>query len=179
MDGMDDAALIYLALHGNQEAANILFRRYYLNISDYFKAQIWDQEITQDLAQETFLKAWKNLSQVRSSFSGWLHMIAHRVLVDYLRQRQRYPPPASLTHEHDREDRQFSIEAQLLISEDIQEELKNMPDMQHECMKLTITEQLTPDEVAQRLGLKISTVRTYISEGRKKLKDAIFHAREQ
>ena len=179
MDGMDDAALIYLALHGNREAANILFRRYYLNIADYFKTQTWDQEITQDLAQETFLKAWKNLSQVRSSFSAWLHMIARRVLVDYLRQRQRYPPPSSLTHEYDREDREFSVEAQLLMREDIQEELKNMPEMQRECMKLIITEQLTPDEIAQRLELKISTVRTYISDGRKKLKNAIFDTGEQ
>jgi len=178
MDGMDDADLICLALHGDREAANILFRRYYLNISEYFKAQTWDPEITQDLAQETFLKAWKNLSQVRTSFAGWLHMIAHSVLIDYMRHRQRYPPPSSLTYEHDREDEHFSTEAGILMREDVQEELKDMPRMQRVCMKLTITEQLTPDEVAQRLGLKIGTVRTYISDGRKKLKDAIFHSRE-
>lgn len=178
MDGMDDAALIFLALHGNREAANVLFRRYYPNVSDYFKTRTWDQELTQDLAQETFLKAWKNLAQVRNNFGAWLHTIANRVLADHLRQKQRYPSPSSLTDEHDREDKQLSVEAQLLMREDIQAELKAMPNMQRACMKLIITEQLTPDEIAQRLGLKISTVRTYICDGRKKLKDAIFHTNE-
>jgi len=177
-DAMNDSDLVYLALQGNQQAADILFRRYYPSTFRYFKVQVRDQEVAQDLAQETFLKAWKNLPQVRKSFSGWLHTVAHSVWQDYLRRKQHSLHLSSLATEFDREDGQLAVETRILMREDIRDEIKKMPIMQQKCMELTIMEQLTPEEIVVRLGLKIGTVRTYISDGRNKLRKALFQSEE-
>jgi RNA polymerase sigma-70 factor (ECF subfamily) len=177
MDAKNDSDLIGLALEGNQDAGDILFLRYYSKISSYFKARVWDQEVVQDLAQETFFRAWKKLPQVRESFGGWLHKIARSVLMDFFRSGFCHPSFSSLTHEFDREDsQQLSLEARILMRENIQEAFERLPPLQQRCLELTIVEGLTPSEIARQLKLKESTVKTYVSHGRKVLRNAIFHS---
>jgi RNA polymerase sigma factor (sigma-70 family) len=179
MDAMDDSDLVYRALQGDQIAANTLFHRYYPNIFRYFKMRMWDQDVAQDLAQETFLKAWKNLTQVHTNFGGWLHTIAFSVLGDYLRRKRSSLPSSPLPLEFEREGEPFSVEEYILVMDTIQEELRKMPIKEQECIKLTTVEQLTVEEIAERLKLTVGTVRTYISSGRNRLRKAIFLTEEK
>lgn len=77
------------AQSGDREAASELVSLFYERIFAYFRRLCRNEEDAADLTQKTFLKSWAGLSsfQNRSSFSTWLHGIAHHVYVDARRKR--------------------------------------------------------------------------------------------
>lgn len=79
------------AKNGDRAAASELVTQFYERIYAYFRRLCGNEEDASDLTQKTFFKVWVSLSayQGRSSFSTWLHGIAHHVYVDWRRQSQR------------------------------------------------------------------------------------------
>jgi len=76
------------AQEGDLAAASELVTQYYRRIFAYFRRLCGNDEDAADLTQKTFLKFWRSLQsyQRRSTFSTWLHGIAHHVYVDWCRQ---------------------------------------------------------------------------------------------
>src|SRR5215510_5641301 len=74
---------------GDRQAASELIALFYERIYSYFRRLCGNEEEGADLTQKTFCKVWLSLGsfQGRSSFSTWLHGIAHHVYLDWLRQR--------------------------------------------------------------------------------------------
>ena len=77
------------AQDGDREAASELVQLSYEKVFAYFRRLCGHEEDAADLTQKTFRKAWLSLSsfQGRSSFSTWIHAIAHHVYVDWRRRR--------------------------------------------------------------------------------------------
>jgi RNA polymerase sigma-70 factor (ECF subfamily) len=73
---------------GEIEAASRLVTLFHQRVYSYF-ARLCPAEDAEDLTEKTFFKAWTSMSSYRggSSFSTWLHSIAHHVYVDWRRQR--------------------------------------------------------------------------------------------
>ena len=65
---------------GDPEAGHSLVREQYPGVYRYLFYLCGQRETAEDLAQETFLQAWRHLHQFqgRSSLACWLHRIAHR-----------------------------------------------------------------------------------------------------
>jgi RNA polymerase sigma-70 factor (ECF subfamily) len=76
---------------GDRAAASELVTQFYERIYAYFRRQCSNDQDASDLTQKTFFKVWVSLAnyQGRSSFSTWLHGIAHHVYVDWRRQHAR------------------------------------------------------------------------------------------
>jgi RNA polymerase sigma-70 factor (ECF subfamily) len=74
---------------GDCEAASELVTLYYERIYSYLRRLCGGDDEAADLTQKTFCKTWSSLGsyQGRSSFSTWLHGIAHHVYVDWRRQK--------------------------------------------------------------------------------------------
>ena len=72
---------------GDSAAASALIALYYERIFIYFRRLCGNDEDGQDLTQKAFVKVWSSLRsyQGRSSFSTWIHGIAHHVYVDWRR----------------------------------------------------------------------------------------------
>jgi RNA polymerase sigma-70 factor (ECF subfamily) len=79
------------ARSGDKAAASELVQQFYQRIFAYFRRLCGSEEDAADLTQKTFSKAWTSLVsyQGRSSFSTWLHGIAHHVYVDWRRKPNR------------------------------------------------------------------------------------------
>lgn len=79
---------------GNRAAASELLTLFYAKIFVYFRRLCGSDGDAEDLTQKTFLKVWLGLStyQGRSTFSTWIHGIAHHVYVDWLRRCDRLDP---------------------------------------------------------------------------------------
>ena len=77
------------AISGDRNAASELVTLFYERIYAYFRRLCRNEEDAADLTQKTFLKVWAALGsfQNRSSFSTWLHGIAHHVYVDEWRKK--------------------------------------------------------------------------------------------
>jgi len=85
-----DQQLIAQYLKGNEQSLEILIKRYLKPIYSFVYKDIGNQEKAQDITQEVFLKAWRNLKKFdkKKSFKSWLFTIAKNSSIDFLRQKK-------------------------------------------------------------------------------------------
>ena len=89
---MHDIALIgQVLIFGNRRAFDSLVRKYQGAVRRFLlNLTAGDKALSDDLAQETFIKAYTSLEtyKKRSNFSTWLYRIAYNVFYDYIRSRK-------------------------------------------------------------------------------------------
>ena len=102
MERENDAQLVREVLSGNDEAFNILVQKYQKGIHALVWRKIGDFHYAEDIAQETFIKAYEKLSTLKepSQFAGWLYVIANRLCINWL---QRHKPTTQSRGGHIRE----------------------------------------------------------------------------
>ena len=87
MGKISDLTLIaQVVMFDNKRAFDSLVKEYQSRVRKFFLAQtLGDEPLSDDLAQETFVKAYLKISTFRgtSSFSTWLFRIAYNVYYDY------------------------------------------------------------------------------------------------
>ncbi|HEX9889978.1 MAG TPA: sigma-70 family RNA polymerase sigma factor [Nitriliruptorales bacterium] len=86
-----DPVMIRAAAAGDLDAFERLVRRYQEPVWRFLRGLVSDRALAEDLAQETFLRAFDRLDSFgfRSRFSTWLFQIARNLAVDSLRRRER------------------------------------------------------------------------------------------
>ena len=89
MDGADD--LIARARRGDEEAFRLIFERYTRPVISFLFYLVGDRELAEELAQETFVRAYKHVGALRddTKLSTWLFGIARNVAREALRARQK------------------------------------------------------------------------------------------
>jgi len=90
LTNLPDAAVVTLAQQGREEAFRELVRRYERPVFSLIFRMVRDRELSEDLAQDTFVKVLNHIDRYRPEFklSSWLFKIANNVAIDYLRKRQ-------------------------------------------------------------------------------------------
>ncbi|MBQ6653023.1 MAG: sigma-70 family RNA polymerase sigma factor, partial [Prevotella sp.] len=90
MKGISDLTLVsQVVMFHNRRAFDRLVVKYQSPVRRFFRSQTHgDEQLSDDLAQDTFVKAYVNIKQFRgqSSFSTWLYRIAYNVFYDYHRR---------------------------------------------------------------------------------------------
>ncbi|MDA1476833.1 RNA polymerase sigma factor SigY [Bacillus changyiensis] len=91
MDQLDEKELIIQAKNGKDIAFTKLFQLNHSFLYQYLLKLTFNADLTEDLVQETMLKAYINLQQFQGNakFSTWLISIASRLFIDYQRQKIR------------------------------------------------------------------------------------------
>ncbi len=82
--------LVELAQGGDTEAFGKIYDALVKPVYRYIYYRV-DKNISEDLTEETFLKAWKNLSKYKAGkhpFSSWVFRIAHNLVCDYYRKNE-------------------------------------------------------------------------------------------
>lgn len=89
MQRQSDAELVRAAIQGNREAYAEMIRRYSGSVRAVGVRILGDLHAAEDVAQDTFIKAYTNLSSLRrrSAFGSWLLKIARREAIGQLRRR--------------------------------------------------------------------------------------------
>ena len=82
------------ARHGDQAAATRLIEFYYERIYAFLRRLAGNDADAADLTQRTFSRVWQSLPTFasRSTFSSWIHGVAHHVYVDWRRAARRVEP---------------------------------------------------------------------------------------
>jgi len=88
----DDAELVARIRNGAQEDFAELVRRHQSRVFAILSRYERDAQRLEDLAQETFVKAWRSLDQFdgRAPFQHWLSRIASHAALDHLRRERRH-----------------------------------------------------------------------------------------
>jgi RNA polymerase sigma factor (sigma-70 family) len=126
-----------------------------------------DAALADDLAQETFLRAYQGLRgyQGGARLSTWLHRIAYNVFLDE-RQRphRRSPPPAELPAVAP------NPSSAHLLRHDLEEALKQLPDPERAAMAVVYGGELTHEEAAEVLGCPLGTLKTNVARAKERLR---------
>lgn len=87
----DDAQLISLAKAGDVEAFGELYSRYLDPIYRYIRTRVSEDQIAEDLSEETFIRAFKALDKYKERglpFSAYLYRVTKNLLVDFYRRQK-------------------------------------------------------------------------------------------
>jgi len=177
-----DRQLIQLAVEGNQKAYEELLRKYRGIIYHLIYKMVGNREETEDLVQETFVKAFNSLSSFKEefAFSTWLYKIATNHTIDLLRKRrlQTYSldePVRTKEGEVHREypDEKFSPEKALLTHESteiILKAIETLPEKYRTIITLRHSEDRSYEEIGTILQIPIGTVKARLFRARELLK---------
>lgn len=165
----DRPILIAQAVIGhNRRAFDTLVRKYQSQVRRFFLHQTLGNEfLSDDLAQETFIRAWLGLGSFRglSDFSTWLLRIAYNVHYDYLRNRKETTGLDSLPPGGEGMCEQPPLDAHV----DLYQALALLRPDERTCMTLFYMEDLTIAKIASVTGLPEGTVKSHLSRGKAKL----------
>lgn len=162
-----DEELIKQIRAGDEEAADILVKRYYTDILRYCKRHIIDQNLAEDATQETFYRVFRSLMryQDKERFRAWLYMIARNICIDENRKQKNTIPLES-------EDigKESSEIHQIENSDEIEQLLSVLPEEQREAILLYFEDELTYKEIGKILGIPARTVQSRVKNGIKAIK---------
>jgi RNA polymerase sigma-70 factor (ECF subfamily) len=155
-------------LSGDKRAFDQLTRKYQSSIRRFFlNLTMGDGPLSDDLAQETFIRAYLNLNSFQglSGFSTWLFRVAYNIYYDAVRSRKITEDinenEINLLHQHDND---FSAE-----KTDIAEAMKILRSEEKTAILLFYMEDKTHPEIAKIMQCPLGTVKTYILKGKEKL----------
>jgi RNA polymerase sigma-70 factor (ECF subfamily) len=134
----------------------------------------------EDLTQETFVRVFKSLAEYTpGTFEGWLHRITTNLFLDLVRRRQRIRFDALPDDAGDRLASKTSgpeqAYAEMHLDPEIQQALDALPADFRAAVVLCDLEELSYEEIAATLGIKVGTVRSRIHRGRVLLREALAH----
>ncbi len=166
----DDASLAGRAADGDVRAFEVLMRRHEPLLTAYSARLLGSYSDTDDVVQEAFITAWQQLPNLENlrAVRSWMLQIATRKSLDRLRARkdhediddQEIPSPAG--------GPEAAAEASSL-DEALSKALSALPEDQRRCWVLREIGGLGYDEIADQLGLPLSTVRGLLARSRKTL----------
>ena len=169
MSQLNDISLVaQVVVFKNTRAFDQLVQKYQSPVRRFFlHLTCGDNELSDDLAQDTFIKAYTNLASFRnlSSFSTWLYRIAYNILYDYIRSRKE-------TNDLDaREvDAISSVEQDNLGQKmDVYQSLKTLKEIERTCITLFYMEDVSIEKIAGITGCPVGTVKSHLSRGKEKL----------
>lgn len=130
-----------------------------------------DAALADDLAQETFLKAFRNIRGFRgeAKFSTWLYRIAYNTFREEARKRKELVgiDETQLEAEHD----PHTVDPAL--RQDLMHALRLLPLHERTAVLLCCQNGLSHDEAARVLDIPLGTVKTNVLRGREKLKKTL------
>jgi RNA polymerase sigma-70 factor (ECF subfamily) len=170
-----DAELVALCAAGDRPAAHALSERYYRPVCGFLYKRLPQPDLVEDLAQETFLEAFRTLREGRrpEHFSSWLFGIAVNRCGKYLR-RKRLPlfpatePPesASVPFLSLAEE----LEEQRRLQASLEDGLAGLPEQTRELLHLKHRHGKTCEQIAAELGQPVGTVKSQLSRAYKTLR---------
>ena len=173
-----DMELIEACLAGNQDCFTEIVNRYKNLVYSIILRQTRDSEEANDLAQDVFLKAYKNLASYTPAFkfSTWIMRITSNHIIDQHRKKKL----DTVSYEAYTEESGVGIagfaaspESAYLKQEEtdrINKILSGLPDMYKIPVVLYHQEGLSYQEISEKIGEPISKVKNRIFRGRKLLK---------
>ena len=167
LDGAEEAALVGRAQRGDQDAFAGLVARYGAMVMSLAYASTLSRADAEDVAQETFLSAWRGLPEFRAEaqFSTWLYGLARSRCVD--RMRRAAVRPAVAAHPgDDRSDWAGRSDDGRRTAGAIMAAAAALPLPQRQAVLMRDVQGLSYEEIAVLQDVAVGTVRSRIAVGR-------------
>lgn len=179
-----DHTLVERVKKGDSRAFDLLVLKYQGRVLSVISRFIQDREYAMDVAQETFVKAWRSIEQFRgdSQFYTWLYRIAANTAKNHLAAQGRRPPASDIdAHDAGLMDatglQSFnSPEAEMAqdqMAAVIEQTINALPETLSAAFKLREFEGLDYEAIAIKLDCPVGTVRSRIFRARETVSSAL------
>lgn len=131
----------------------------------------WDEATADDLAQETFIKAYYALGSFRgdANFATWLYRIAYNCFAAHVRAQK----PMLRLDENPPDEQSCDADTAQVLHRDFATALRQLPENQRVALHLHLQRELTHQEVAEVMNCPLGTAKSHIRRGSKKLKSLL------
>ena len=169
LESMTDEELALSYINGNNQAFDKLLSRSQDKIFNYIMYIVKDEDLANDLFQETFLKAITKMRSGRYTDTGkffwWLTRVAHNVIIDYYRAQK-----SSKIVEPTKDNDLSNLSSNSLMDSNRESELANeqvlrdvkklveaLPESQREVVIMRYFQELSFKEIAEMTSVSINT----------------------
>jgi len=165
-----DRVLVLRYQRGDQGAFDELYRRYYPRLHLYCQRRVHDQHVAEELAQESFLKALRAMPRFAGErrFYPWMTVIAQRLCIDHHRRSSRVEPSPEIDLgfvEADHDEIFAEVDRTHLDTA-----MARLAPRHREVLNLREQRGWTYHQIAEHLGVPVTTVEALLHRARKALK---------
>ncbi len=176
-----EQTLIAQSRDGDLDSFNAIVDMYQGQVYGVALRMVRDAALAEDLAQEAFISAYRNLNQYRGgSFKAWLLRITRNATLDALRKSQRRPSESL-------DENMITFEAELVspeatpdeavlnaeLGDHIKDVMADLHPDQRMAMVLIDVEGLSYEEAAETMAVSIGTVKSRLSRARGRMREAL------
>ncbi|UCD29535.1 MAG: RNA polymerase sigma factor [Planctomycetota bacterium] len=163
-----DTEYIKQCLNGDSDAYRYLVRNYHDIVVANLVSQLRDIERAEDVAQETFVRAFFRLHKLQKtqSFLPWLMGITYRVIKERQREEERRHSLALRSAEN-----KFASQSSRDMDEELEQYIARLPDIYREVILLRFYGGRTCQQIADKLKISTGTVTSRLSRAYAILKD--------
>jgi RNA polymerase sigma-70 factor, ECF subfamily len=181
---MDDSFLIRQVLSGQRNAFRLLVVRYQRPLFRFLGGFGIERAATEELAQETFLRAFRNLpgyDSSKSSFSSWLFTIAKNLAINEIARSHRRAPHVEISPDLPHGE---GLPAQDNLERHerhrrLRKALQTLPTILRSALVLAYLKEHSLDEIASIESCSVGTVKSRIFRGKQQLRAALAEMEKQ
>jgi RNA polymerase sigma-70 factor (ECF subfamily) len=143
------------------------FQQYEPRVTSYLWRMLGDEHVASDLSQETFIRAWRQFTEVRDYArpDAWLYQVATNLALHHLR-RQRQPVGAATPLEDHPEPAMDDPAARIAEQAQVRATLDSLSPQQRAALILREIHGLSCDEVGSALGISRDAAKMTLSRAR-------------
>lgn len=165
---LSDQQLLSAYLSGDKSAISILIERHSKRVLDYIRMMVRNNEIADDIFQETFIKVVRFIDDGRytdnGKFLSWVLRIAHNQVIDHFRQTKQQNNLSEADAGYDilntKKFADNTVEDKMVsqqIENDLRKLVENLPEEQKEVVMMRYFGDLSFKEIAEQTNVSINT----------------------
>ena len=173
----EDGNIIYRCLNEDPTAFGLLVDKYKASIFSIAYSMLRNFHDAEDITQDVFIKAYKNLSTLRrwDNFLAWLCSIAYNMSRNRIKEQSRHKESERLGKKARKELNDHSVNSyrEKQVFESLHEALDSLPDIYREVLTLYYLGGISGEQIARILSIPYATVRQRLSRARAQLREEI------
>lgn len=168
-----EVELVVRAQQGDHWAFDELYRKYNDRINLYITRMVGNDDVGKDLTQDTFMKAWESLLSLRdvSRFRSWLYRIATNMVFNYEKRSKTFEFISIEFYMYNNNELVSNVFEDMIGNmEIISQALSQVSPTYRPCLILYVVEELSQQQIADILDMKVNNVSKYVSRGKEDLR---------
>ena len=188
LDKQSDEALMARVARGGQDAFEVLVSRYGDAVITFCYTFVHSREVAEDLAQETFLRVYRNAGRYRplAKFTTWLYRIAANLSINEVKKRKlrralSLDEPAGSDSDGTRIAERIAGDSARPLDEAelheanalVEKAIERLPDDQRTTLVMVEYHNMSYREIAEVLGVTVSAIKMRVKRAREMLREML------
>jgi len=163
----------------DKKAFQQVFEAYYSHLVSYSYNFTYNQPVSEDLVQETFIYLWENIHilKIEKSLQAYLYSMVRNRSLNHLKKLKikdsDYIIDISMSLTMNIQEEAFNETEMELLNLRAKEILKCLPEKMQEIFKLKVMYNLNYKDIAEEMGISVNTVKTQLKRAKFKIESAI------